>query len=291
MNSDTPTNDYELACRRYLEVVAVTDIRERIRQNLELRQQFETAFRRLLENADFAGPAVWHALGDAYSKGWGTTPDKKETAKWFHRAANAGHTKAMVRLGLMLNRPSPDGDAIKGIWWLRRAAELGDASGMIFLGFAYRDGTGVMCDHQQAVDWFIKAVEAGDDHSMIHAGRMYSRYLQRPAEAMRWFLKAAEAGQSESHVELALLYQNRKSPLYDAKQAIHWYRKVAEGKSGSKDRARIALAHFCRNGEGTSHDVGQAKQWLQKVIESAPVTSSFYKEAKALSLEWEKDML
>jgi len=91
--------------------------------------------------------------------------------------------------------------------------------------------------------------------------------------------------------DLAILYQNRKSSLYDAKQAILWYRQVAEGNSGSQDRARIALAHFCRNGEGTPHDVVQAKAWLQKVIESAPVTSRFYKEAKALLQDWDKDSL
>jgi TPR repeat protein len=162
---------------------------------------------------------------------------------------------------------------------------------LCFLAFAYREGTGVACDHQQAVDWFIKAVEAGDKHSMIHAGRIYSHYLQRPGTAMHWFLKAAEAGQTESHLELAILYRDRKSPLYNAKQAMHWYQRVAEGESGSTDRARIALAHFYRNGEGTAHDPAKAKAWLSKVIETAPPTSAFYQEAKSLLLQWNQEML
>lgn len=291
MNSESPVSDYQQACRRYLEVQSVTDIHKRDEQSLQLRHQFQKAFARLLVNADFSGTEVWHALGDAYSKGWGTTADKKQAFKWFHRAADAGHTKSMVRLGLMLQSPPPTGDPVKSIQWLSRAAERGDASGMCFLGFAFREGKGVTCDMQKAVDWFIKAVEAGDKHSMIHVGRMYSRHLKRPDEAIRWFLRAAEAEQTESHLELAFLYEDRKSPLYDAVQAVNWYHRVASGTSDSKDRARIALAHFCRNGEGTPHDIAQGKGWLRKVLQSAPPTSALHREAKTLLASWELEML
>jgi TPR repeat protein len=209
----------------------------------------------------------------------------------FDKLRMRGHTRSMVRLGNLLNRPAPDGDPTEAVALFRRAAELGDASGMIFLGFAYREGTGVACDNEKAVDWFIKAVEAGDSHSMIHAGRMYSRHLKRPEEAMSWFLRAAEAGQTESHLELAFLYEDRKSPLYDAEQAVRWYRRVAEANGGSRDRARLALAHFCRNGEGTAHDPAEARAWLIKVIESAPPKSAFLREAKSLLPKWEAEML
>lgn len=201
MNAQTATSAYEAACRRYLEVQAIKDVDERIYENQKLRHEFVAAFACL--HQDSSDPAVWHALGDAYSKGWGTTADREQALRWFRQAANAGHAKSMVRLGNLLNRPPPDGAPTEAIQWFRRAAELGNASGMIFLGFAYREGTGVPCDQRQAVDWFIKAVEAGDDHSMIHAGRMYSRNLQRPAEVMYWFSRAAEAGQTESQLESA----------------------------------------------------------------------------------------
>jgi TPR repeat protein len=291
MKSEIAVNNYEQACRRYLEIGAITDMNERARKREELHRDFEAAFDELLSIVDFSGTAAWHALGDAYSNGWGTTPDQKQAFEWFHRAAAAGHTKSMVRLGLMLQRPGPDGDAVQAILWFRRAADGGDASGMCFLGFAYREGEGVVCDFEEAVAWFIKAVEAGDSHSMIHAGRMYSGYLKRPVEALRWFLRAAEADQAESHVELAILYEDRKSPVYDAEKAVHWYLKVAEGSSCSINRARIALAHFCRNGEGMPADAARAKQWLHKVIESVPPTSRFNQEAKKLLATWKQDLL
>ena len=291
MNSEPPISAYERACRRYLEVQAVKDVHERIRQSLEFQTECAAVFARLLADADSSDPAVWFALGDAYSRGWGTKDERGQARVWFQQAADAGHTRSMVRLGNLLNRPAPDGEPTEAVALFRRAAELGDASGMVFLGFAYREGRGVVCDDGKAVEWFIKAVEAGDNHSMIHVGRMYSRQLHCPEEAMRWFLRAAEAGQTESHLELAFLYEDRKSPLYDAEQAVRWYRRVAEANGGSRDRARLALAQFCRNGEGTAHDPAEAGAWLRKVIESAPLTSSFHREAKSLLPKWEAEML
>ncbi|MFZ4595354.1 MAG: tetratricopeptide repeat protein [Verrucomicrobiaceae bacterium] len=291
MNSETPIAAYERACRRYLELHGVQDVHERIRRTLELKAEFAAAFACLQANADSSDPAVWFALGDAYSKGWGTTADRDLALMWFRRAVDVGHSRSMVRLGNMLKHGDSDGDPTEAVSLFSRAAELGDASGMIFLGFAYRDGRGVACDNEKAADWFIKAVEAGDSHSMIHAGRMYSWQLRAPEKALKWFLRAAEAGQTESHLELGFLYQDRKSSLYDPGQAVHWYRRVAEGNGGSRYRAMLALAHFCRNGEGTAHDPAEAKAWLVKVIEGAPPKSSFYREAKSLLPKWETEML
>lgn len=291
MNSETTLADYERACRRYLELQAVEDVHERIRQSREYQIECEAIFARLRAHADSFDPAVWFALGDAYSRWWGTKEQKGQARSWFQKAADAGHPRAMVRLGILLNRPAPDGDQAEAVAVFKRAAELGNASAMIYLGFAYREGTGVACDNEKAADWFIKAVDAGDSHSMIHAGRMYSRHLQCPEAAMRWFLRAAEAGHTESHLELAFLYADRKSPLYDAEQAVHWYRRVADANGSSRDRARLALAHFYRNGEGTAHDPAEARAWLRKVMDSAPPQSAFHREAKALLPKWESEML
>ncbi len=291
MNSETTLAAYQRACRRYLELQAVEDVHERIRQRREYQIECEAIFARLRADADSSDPAVWFALGDAYSRGWGTKDEEEQTRAWFRKAADAGHTRAMVRLGNLFNRPAPDGAPTEAVSLFRRAAQLGDARGMVYLGFAYREGIGVVCDYEEAVNWFIKAVEAGDGHSMIHVGRMYALQLRAPEEALKWFLRAAEAGYKESYVLLALLYENRKSTLYDAVQAVHWYRRVAEGSGGSKDRAMLALAHFCRNGEGTAHDPVEAKAWLHKVIESAPPKSAFHREARALLPKWETEML
>lgn len=162
---------------------------------------------------------------------------------------------------------------------------------MIWLGFAYRDGTNVAADFETSVGWFIKAVEAGDGHSMIHVGRMYADYLHSPSKAVAWYLRAAEAGFTESHVALSMLYDDRKSDLYNPVEAVKWWHVVAEGTSSSVGRAMIALARHYRDGIGTSRDLQTAKHWLQKTLLFCKPESSFCKEAAKLLKEVEDSLL
>jgi len=138
----------------------------------------------------------------------------------------------MVCLGLRLLNPKPSADAAAAIQWFRKAAEKGYDGGMVWLGFSYREGDAVPCDHVEAVRWFTKAVEAGDSHSMIHVGRMYAGYMSSPAQALPWFLRAAEAGLTESYIWLADLYTDPKSDVYNPAEAHKWYRIVAEYSEG-----------------------------------------------------------
>lgn len=282
MNQDSPVIAYERACRRYLDLQAIQDFEESTRQQRQLQLEFAEAFAGLEEIRESPDPAVWHALGDAYSKGWGTTVDKTKAREWFRKAAEAGHTQAMVRLGMLLDRPAPEDDPAEAVLWFRRAAELGNASGMISLGFAYREGRGVSQDPSEAVRWFIKAVETGDGHSMIHVGRMYSRWLEDPVKAVEWFNRAAEEGFTESHIELAELHDVRGSPIYSQAEAVKWYLRVAEGTSASRARAMLALARHYRDGDGVERSSETALQWLDRLLLVEPETSAIHREAVAL---------
>lgn len=168
----------------------------------------------------------------------------------------------MTRLGTMLQFQKPPGSAERAIAWFLRAAALGDSYGMVRLGFTYRDGHGVAIDSAEALRWFIKAVEAGDGHSMIFVGRIYRSALVSPTEAVKWFLRAAKAGFSESHIELAMLYDDQKSPVRDPAEAVKWYHVVADGPGGNKPRAMLALARHYRDGIGTLRSPEIAKTWL-----------------------------
>lgn len=245
----------------------------------------------LLEIAETPDVEVWHALGECFQGGWGTNANREEATRWFHRAAEAGHTQSMTRLGTMLQFPETPGCAERAIAWFRKAAALGDSYGMVRLGFTYRDGHGVARGSAEALRWFIKAVEAGDGHSMIFAGRLYARELASPAEAVRWFLRAAEAGFSESYIELAMLYDDRSSSVYDPVEATKWYRAVVDTSSGSVPRAMFALARHCRDGIGTPRDLAMAKAWLHRLLQTAPEKSSFRKEASALLQQMNDDLL
>ena len=59
--------------------------------------------------------------------------------------------------------------------WYRKAAEAGDARGMPILGSCYERGTGVTKDEAEAVKWFRKALNAGNEQ----AAKFAAEGLQR----------------------------------------------------------------------------------------------------------------
>jgi TPR repeat protein len=244
-----------------------------------------------METAETADAEVWHAIGDAFANGRGTERNRDVAKKWFERAAAAGHTRSMIRLGLILQHPdTPEthGDAVA---WFRKAADLGDPGGMVWLGFAHREGRGAPRDLAEAAQWFIKAAKAGDHHAMIHAGRLYAGELADPAEAVKWFGRAAEAGQTESYIALAMLHDDRRSEVYDPAEAAKWYQAVVNASRGSLGRAMLALARHARDGIGTPRDLEQAKEWLRRVVQTEPERSSFRKEAARLLQQMQEDLL
>lgn len=256
-----------------------------------LRMIWDYCFPLLLAMADKCDPEVWYALGDAYSHGRGTHRDRDEEIKWFERAAEAGHSHAMVRLGLRLRFPESAAGISAAIEWFRKAAARGNTGGMINLGFTYRDGHGVPVDDQEAARWFEMAANAGDRHAMILAGRVYAYQLKCPERALRWFLLAAEAHFTESYIELALLYNNRKSSVYSPSAAARWYHAAAELDRGDGARAMLALARLYRDGIGVSRGRLLARMCLQRVLIAASKSSTVHKKAAKMLKEMEGELL
>ena len=280
MKDETPVEAHWRFCARYLELGSVADVHERIRETLALFEEWKGVFARLMAAAETNDAEVWHALGDACDLARGTERDREAARRWYQRAADAGHAKAMVRLAMMHRKEAQDGYAV-ALALLKEAAKLGDASAMVFLGFSYREGYGVSPDPDEAARWFTRAAEAGDKHALVYVGKVW-RDQGKPEQAVASFLQAAEAGQYESYVELAMLYDVEGSPVYDPVEAVKWYRVVADGSSSSKGRALLALARHSISGQGMPCDLAAARRWLEAVILNMPEKSSWHKEAKQM---------
>lgn len=277
--------------REAMELVPIEELQRRRECVQDHQTRLSLIVDQLLEQSRESSPEGWFTLGKAYQIGNGAQRNRREALRWLRRAAEAGHIKAMVSLALAMRQPDYENDQIGAVAWLRKAAELGSASGMAFLGFAYREGTGVPQDPRESVSWFIKAVEAGDSHSMVHAGRMYARYFASPTEALKWFLRAAEVGHKDSFVELAILYDQRDTPVYDPAEAVKWYKAVLETSAGSRPRAMLALSRHCRDGTGTTQDIEMAREWLRQLLQILPEKSSDRREATELLKRMEGELL
>ena len=279
-------------CKRWPLLRELEDIPTRQREIEICRKDMSGLVQRLLDSEKSTEDAeTWFALGHAASTGWGMDRNLEKAVIWFRQAANAGHIQAMVRLANLLERSEDKSIQAEAVSWYRRATEKGSISGMISMGFSYREGSGVDASAESAASWFEKAALAGDSNAWIYAGRVHIRQLNQPDEALKCFLHAMQAGNYESHLELACLYAERHSPLYNPKEALPWYEKVANRKCGSQPRAMIALAKFYHNGEGTPQDTVMARLWLLRACEITPKNSNWHREATALLKAMQEEML
>ncbi len=238
-------------------------------------------------------PEIWYALGDAYYSGHGIERNSELAEEWLRKAADAGHLKAMTKLGFLLSKGAPSEEhLLESIQWYQRAAHLGDSQGMTSLGFAYREGWGVEVDKRKAADWFIAAYHAGNKYAAYLAGRVLSCSAEDHLEAVRWLLVAIENGHDLAHYELAFIYEDRGSPAYDSTAAFHCWNQVANRSSGScRFMAMFQMVHYNRDGIETTPNRDEAKRWLNRILTTAPKKSSDYRSALKLLRKIDEDLL
>lgn len=84
-----------------------------------------------------------------------------EAGHWFERAVERDGGRAATRIAYNINRSQAknhaEQDAIVRVQWFRRAAALGDQSGMRYLAEALSAGNGVAQDEAEAFRWYEAA--------------------------------------------------------------------------------------------------------------------------------------
>ena len=84
-------------------------------------------------------------------------------AKWFRRAAGAGHAEARFKLGSMYAKgEGVSQDYTEAAKWYRKAAEQGNAKAQFMLGAMYNDGRGIPQNYLQAHMWLNLAAAQGE---------------------------------------------------------------------------------------------------------------------------------
>ena len=109
-----------------------------------------------------------YLLGRACVKGAAGEPNSIEAAKWFRKAAEAGHGGAQWELTRQLQAVPGSAYAGEIFKWSLKAAEQGIAEAQHNLGICYAEGCGVEEDETKAVEWFRKATEQGDPQAQCH---------------------------------------------------------------------------------------------------------------------------
>jgi len=202
-------------------------------------------------------------LGDMYYNGRGVKEDYGKAVKWYRKAAAQQDTEAQNCIGDMYKNYAEHKDNelgfsilssignfgthenaaekdffcdmsskdayIEAVKWYRKAAELGDDGAQKKLGDMYCNGNGVKQDYEEAKSWYLKAAERGYDEASNALGNMF--YIKKDyAEAMKWYMKSVEQGfnsitESDPFAAIADMYRLGLGVCQDNDLAVKWYCK------------------------------------------------------------------
>jgi TPR repeat protein len=150
-----------------------------------------------------------------------------------------------------------------------------------YLGYAYRNGRGVIKDLSEAVRWYRKSAEQGSDNGQASLGSMYINgqgVTKDFSEGIRWYRKSAEQGNAESQYNLGNIYSNEyfsnvQGVTQDYYEAVKWYRKSADlGNSMAQNNLGIMYS----NARGVTQDYYEAVKWYRKSANQGNRNGQYY---------------
>ena len=148
------------------------------------------------------------------------------------------------------------GDKKTALVWFKRAAELGNVSAYVQVGWHYEMGAGTKHDFAAAVAWYRKAADAGHGLGLKNLGHMYeigTGVKEDWVEAARLYKLSAQKGEVRGQVAYADAFRFGIGVAQDRNTAIEWYKRAAaQGDANAADAAR--LLHDPTNNVGFRDD-------------------------------------
>ncbi|MBU2759722.1 tetratricopeptide repeat protein [Acidithiobacillus sulfurivorans] len=151
------------------------------------------------------------------------------------KSAQEGNAKAMMGLSIYYqNIHQPQ----KALFWARKSAHAGNPHAESFLGLAYYHGDGVAKNQKKAIYWLEKAASQHDYAVEYFLARLHQHgkggFPKNVQAAIPLYESAAHDGSILAAEELAEIYKNPHSPLYNQKLADHWEHFIPEKGLGRK---------------------------------------------------------
>ena len=166
-------------------------------------------------------------LGKAHAQGKGMEQSWEKAGFWYAKAADSGHTKAMVNLGLLhLEGKGTPKDEKMAYYWIHRAASMGDPRAIGLEGYFLCEGRGCPASSSLGLPLIEKGAALGDPFSQAALGERLLLSREKEPEAIALLEKAAGSGNGKACLLLGDLFRERKT-VKDRSISDGWYVKGA----------------------------------------------------------------
>jgi uncharacterized protein len=202
----------------------------------------------------------------AYSGGHGVPKDVLKGLPWLRKAAEQGSLESQFVLSTVyeFGRGGVPVDHAESFQWALKAAQGGHDVAQHNVGSAYLHGTGVEQNLEQARYWYGRAAEQGFAHSQWMLGRIYLDGIGVPVnrdEALKWFTKSLAQGHVPTMNALAEMYTGANGIPTQPQLVFDLYRAAAANGSHS---AEFDLGRFYRAGYLNPPDYAEAMAWFNR---------------------------
>lgn len=125
-------------------------------------------------------------------------------------------------------------DYKSAMYWLRKAAKNGSATGNLAVGLLYERGNGVDQDYVEAMKWFRKAYEIGGNHETIfRIGNLYYHGdgIKKDCKMALFYFEevATLANDGEAYEAMGYIYRSGKDSVpKDEEKAYECFAKAAQ---------------------------------------------------------------
>jgi len=152
-------------------------------------------------------------VGRCCELGWGTAPDASRAAQCYRAAAEAGLVEAMYNYATRLALGDGVGmDRTAALGWLERAAALGYAKAVNFVGSFAEDGWAGPRDMVKAARCYAQAADGGDFRGAFNHARMLADAGDLDG-AVHWIARASERGHDRFRDQMRAWLARAAEPL------------------------------------------------------------------------------
>ncbi|MBI2787025.1 MAG: SEL1-like repeat protein [Legionella longbeachae] len=196
----------------------------------------------------------------AYMYGVGVKKNVDTANRFYINAAKNGNSIAQFTLAENFINSRNSSNQKLGLIWLNKSITNGNPQALTKLGELYLEGRLVNKDETKGMDLLNQAASKGFAPAMVALGKLALDQNQKE-QAIEWFKKASNYQNDEAYLDLAHVYLQQKSEIYDPKTAFMWTLKAAQD---GLPQGKRELAEMYQKGIGVDVDPALAKQWLNQ---------------------------